>query len=255
MFEQTWVNVSSRRERWKHGLMAGVVESTVLALAAVSSYVVPPEQPDVRLLESRLPVVPAGRAFTEVKERPTTAAPARRMGARSEGTLVYQPPAASLVDAVRPLLPLEWEPEVGGIPGSVTGEDSVRSNSLGEWLRQAERSGATEKVTAAAPAAEVSLEPPPRIRIGGNVQAAKLIRRITPRYPVLALQTRVSGTVKLEAVIGSDGKVQSLRLISGHPLLVESAMRAVRAWEYSPTFLNGEPVEVLAPIDVHFSLQ
>jgi periplasmic protein TonB len=177
------------------------------------------------------------------------------MGSASDRMLVYRVHAASFVGTARPLMPLEGEPEMGGIAGSVTGEDSVCSNSLGEWLRQAESSSAAEKVIVAAPPAEPSREPPPRIRMGGNVQAAKLIRRITPQYPVLALQTRVSGTVKLEAVIGCDGKVQSLRLISGHPLLLEAAMRAVRAWKYSPTFLNGEPVEVLAPIEVHLSLQ
>jgi protein TonB len=101
--------------------------------------------------------------------------------------------------------------------------------------------------------------PPPkptvsRIRQGGNVQAARLINRVTPVYPPLARQTRISGTVRLHAIIGKDGSVQSLTLESGHPLLVQAALDAVRQWRYQPTLLNGDPVEVDTTIDVIFSL-
>jgi protein TonB len=101
--------------------------------------------------------------------------------------------------------------------------------------------------------------PPPkvqqsRIRQGGNVQAAKLVNKVQPSYPPLARQTRISGTVRLHAIIGKDGSVQSLTLESGHPLLVQAALDAVRQWRYQPTLLNGEPVEVDTTIDVIFSL-
>jgi periplasmic protein TonB len=100
--------------------------------------------------------------------------------------------------------------------------------------------------------------PPPkpqgRIRQGGNVQAAKLVNKVQPQYPPLARQTRISGTVRLHAIIGKDGSVQSLTLESGHPLLVQSALDAVRQWRYQPTLLNGEAVEVDTTIDVIFSL-
>jgi protein TonB len=99
--------------------------------------------------------------------------------------------------------------------------------------------------------------PPPkkdRIRQGGNVQAAKLVNKVQPQYPPLARQTRISGTVRLHAIIGKDGSVQSLTLESGHPLLVQAALDAVRQWRYQPTLLNGEAVEVDTTIDVIFSL-
>jgi periplasmic protein TonB len=101
--------------------------------------------------------------------------------------------------------------------------------------------------------------PPPRptqtrIRQGGNVTAAMLINRVQPVYPPLARQTRISGTVRLHAIIGKDGSVQQLEVISGHPLLVQSALDAVRQWRYRPTLLNSEPVEVDTTIDVIFSL-
>jgi|SRR5579859_1668463 len=101
--------------------------------------------------------------------------------------------------------------------------------------------------------------PPPkptqtRIRQGGAVQAAMLVNKVNPTYPPLARQTRISGTVRLHAIISKDGSVQQLEVVSGHPLLVQSALDAVRQWKYRPTTLNGEPVEVDTTIDVIFSL-
>jgi protein TonB len=95
---------------------------------------------------------------------------------------------------------------------------------------------------------------PQRIRVGGNVQAANLINQVRPVYPPLAKQARISGTVELSAIIGKDGRVQDLKVIKGHPLLVQSALDAVKNWIYRPTLLNGEPVEVSTTIDVNFTL-
>jgi len=86
------------------------------------------------------------------------------------------------------------------------------------------------------------------------VQAANLIRRVVPQYPPLAKQARVQGTVRFTAIIGKDGTIQNLQLISGHPLLVAAAEEAVKQWQYKPTLLNGEPVEVVTQIDVNFTL-
>jgi protein TonB len=99
--------------------------------------------------------------------------------------------------------------------------------------------------------------PPPRqsrIRQGGNVTQANIINRVQPSYPPLARQTRIQGTVKLHAIISKTGTVQQLEVVSGHPLLVQAALDAVRQWRYRPTLLNGEPVEVDTTIDVVFSL-
>src|ERR1051326_6037595 len=85
---------------------------------------------------------------------------------------------------------------------------------------------------------------PQRIRVGGNVQAALLVSQQKPVYPPLAKQARIAGTVELSAVIGTDGRVQDLKVVRGHPLLVQAALDAVKNWVYKPTLLNGEPVEV-----------
>jgi periplasmic protein TonB len=95
---------------------------------------------------------------------------------------------------------------------------------------------------------------PVRVRVGGLVQAARLLAQAQPRYPVLAIQTRTSGTVLLAAVIGRDGRIRELRLVSGHPLLAPAAIEAVRQWVYRPTLLNGDPVEVATEIAVTFNL-
>ena len=93
-----------------------------------------------------------------------------------------------------------------------------------------------------------------RITIGGNVQQAKLISQPRPVYPPLAKQARISGVVHLAAVIGKEGNVIDLTVISGHPLLIPSAIEAVKNWVYQTTLLNGEPVEVSTQIDVNYTL-
>jgi protein TonB len=90
--------------------------------------------------------------------------------------------------------------------------------------------------------------------VGGNVQAANLINQVRPVYPPLAKQARISGVVELSAIIGKDGRVQDLKVVRGHPLLVQAALDAVKNWVYRPTLLNGEPVEVSTTIDVNFTL-
>ncbi|MEP6961446.1 MAG: energy transducer TonB [Acidobacteriota bacterium] len=85
--------------------------------------------------------------------------------------------------------------------------------------------------------------------------AGKLITQVIPKYPDLARRMRVSGTVQLLGIIGKDGRVRALRVVEGHPMLRQSALDAVNQWIYSPTILNGQPVEVEAPIEVRFTLQ
>jgi TonB family protein len=103
---------------------------------------------------------------------------------------------------------------------------------------------------------EVHLHLPAGTKIGPNdkVTPAKLIKRVNPAYPSLARQTRISGTVRFHVTISAEGNVQELEVLSGHPLLVQSAMDAVRQWKYEPTLLNDKPVEVDTTIDVIFSL-
>ncbi len=83
---------------------------------------------------------------------------------------------------------------------------------------------------------------------------AKLIRKVIPEYPRWPETARISGVVHLIGTIGKDGTIRNLQLIGGHPMLAHAAMEAVAQWVYEPTLLNGEPVEVIAPIEVSFTL-
>ena len=101
---------------------------------------------------------------------------------------------------------------------------------------------------------ETSANPPKSIRVGGTVQAANILEKVAPKYPVEAKQARIQGTVRLTATIGPDGLVKNLEVVAGDPLLVPAAMDAVRQWVYKPTLLNGNPVEVITTIDINFTL-
>lgn len=120
---------------------------------------------------------------------------------------------------------------------------------LKERLQVTSESG----VRAAAPQAT---EAPRRIRVGGNVQAAKLVSQARPAYPVTAKTDGVEGTVLLRAVIGLDGTVVNLEQVNRtvDARLVEAARDAVKQWRYSPTLLNGNPVEVITIVEVNFTL-
>ncbi len=87
------------------------------------------------------------------------------------------------------------------------------------------------------------------------VQEARLVRRVEPRYPPLPRSAGIEGKVVLRAVIAKDGTIQSLEVMSGHPLFVYAAREAIAQWRYQPTLLHGEPVEVETQITVVFTLR
>jgi len=121
-------------------------------------------------------------------------------------------------------------------------------------------SGGSEVAMPVAPPPPPLPPPPPiikadRIRQGGNVQAANLIEQVNPIYPPLARQARIQGVVVMEAVISKEGSIESLRVVTGHPLLNQAALDAVKQWKYRPTLLNGEPVEVITTVTVTFNLK
>jgi TonB family protein len=92
------------------------------------------------------------------------------------------------------------------------------------------------------------------VRIGAGVAETNLMTKVEPKYPPVALQARISGIVEFTVDVGVDGKVQSLQLVRGHPLLVNAAKDAVMQWIYRPTLLNGKPVPVTTTVDVLFAL-
>ena len=101
----------------------------------------------------------------------------------------------------------------------------------------------------------LSTAPAIRVRIGGNVQAPKLLNRVNPEYPVQAKVAGIQGTVKLHVILAKDGSVRQLDVVSGDPQLVESAIKAVKQWKYEPTLLNGQAIEVDTVVGVVFQLR
>jgi protein TonB len=87
-----------------------------------------------------------------------------------------------------------------------------------------------------------------------HISEGNLIRKVQPAYPPLARSARIQGTVVLQAVISKQGTIENLSVLSGHPMLVQAALDAVRQWRYRPYILNSEPVEVETQITVNFSL-
>ena len=133
------------------------------------------------------------------------------------------------------------------------------------WVQRALETKKAKTAAGIAPNRSMAAAPPPpgaaqtqlapgQIRVGGNIQAEKLIEKVSPPYPPLAKQARIQGVVRFNAVIGRDGTVANLTLVSGHPLFVPGATEAVRQWKYQATLLNGQPVEVVTQIDVNFTL-
>jgi len=89
---------------------------------------------------------------------------------------------------------------------------------------------------------------------GRNLQVGQLINLVEPVYPAEAVQQKIEGTVKLHAVIGTDGVIESLAQVSGPQVLVNASMTAVRNWKYSPTRMNGQPIETQEDISFVFRL-
>jgi periplasmic protein TonB len=139
-------------------------------------------------------------------------------------------------------------PELGGVLGGVPGD--VVGGQIG---------GVVGGVLGATGTAVPTPPPQPRpvqkiVRVGSNLKAPRLTYSLDPAYPPLAREAHIWGTVVVEAVIDEHGNVVQARVVSGHPLLIDAALKAVLQWKYEPTTLNGQPVSVELQVQVHFNL-
>lgn len=142
-------------------------------------------------------------------------------------------------DSAGAAAPPELDGVAGGVPGGVVGGE------LGGLV------GGTG--TAVPP-------PPPQptkriVRVSSLLKAPRRTYNVDPEYPPLARETQIRGTVAIEAVIDERGNVVRARVVSGHPLLIGAALKAVQQWKYEPTSLNGQPVSVVMQVQVHFDLR
>ncbi len=134
--------------------------------------------------------------------------------------------------------------------GAVEVNPVLEVGSVAETVQVAGQRGANGVVTDAS-------RPKQRIRVGGMVQATKLVYKVAPIYPARCEENGISGGVVLQGVIGTQGTLLSLTTLSqsADPELVQAARDAVSQWRYEPTLLNGEPVEVVTTITVNFRLE
>jgi protein TonB len=222
----------------------------LLVLAACLAPVVSPDVlPRARMLVSLVaPGPPVRQAPVEVHRQPERMVPVRPYPP-ADGRLLL--PTRPPVHAAR----IDDPPsDVSGLPGggALTGEGGSSSNLLTQILnsRPAVQIRLQER-----PAAVVLPTPVAPVRLrGGDVRLAHPIFRVEPRYPRIAIIAHISGPVELEGIIGTDGRIRDLHALSGNPLLVPAAVEAVRQWIYTPTLLDGKPVEVIGPITVIFRL-
>lgn len=219
-------------------VLAPLVYTEVLPAGRILSVFLAPGPPPGKRPPSRaLGVKPVQRA----------PAPAGFRGFAEPSAIPKQ--VAMIIEEPIPPVPGSSASDVG-VPGSIGEPSAPLHAAVRDLVRLVPEPAAPPPAAAPKPAAPQIH----RIRLGGVVQAAKAISRPLPVYPPLARQARVSGVVKIEAVIAVDGTVQQMRAISGHPLLISAAMDAVRTWRFHPTLLNGEPVEVETQLDVVFTL-
>jgi periplasmic protein TonB len=135
---------------------------------------------------------------------------------------------------------------VGGVPGGIPGGQlgGVLGGVIGGVLN-----------TAARP-----VPPPPTVkpngpvRVGGHVRQPKVIVQVLPKYPVLARETHVQGQVRIDAVLDEQGNVVEMKIVSGHPLLYQAALDALKQWKYEPTYLNDRPIAVRLIVTINFQL-
>jgi len=217
-------------------LMAFLVEAFAVAAMLLAPFASTGRLPGMHLPAS----VPRVIALIEQPLRPHAGAGSRLPAALARVGVMRQPRSIPLG------LSREAAVEAPPQPGAIVSGSGVAQQSLGPV-------GIVGDFSPILPA------PPPsishaRVAVSQGVLQGYLVNRVQPRYPAIARQARVEGTVLLAATINRQGDIEDLQLISGHPMLAPAAIEAVRQWRYRPYRLNGRPVEVQTRITLVFSL-
>ena len=183
-----------------------------------------------------------------VKRNPNAAPAPRKFNADALVSPVVVPNVVAMINEAPAF---EMEAMAGGVPGGIPGP-ALPGTGTGFF------SSALPVAPPPPPPPLRAIAPPTpapaQVTVGGDVQAGLILQKVQPVYPALARQGRIQGNVQLKAIISADGKIKSLTVLSGNPLLVDAALDAVRHWTYQPTLLNGIPVEVKTEILVRFEL-
>jgi periplasmic protein TonB len=156
--------------------------------------------------------------------------------------------AESLAQRLRPAAPAEV-PDAPAITAKMPAATSVNLGSIVSSQAPLPAPPPTSAMSAPTPSAPAAA---PKAQQGGNIVQAQLISRRDPVFPKLARDSGASGVVELVATVGEDGRVKSVQVVKGHPLLRQAAADAVRSWVYRPTLLNGKAIESQTQIFLTF---
>ncbi len=229
---------------WKRAAipLAYLAEATVVGALALVPLIYTQALPT--MVTPHCPVVQSGPPPAVQPIRPTTA-PHDAVLNPLVAPPVIPTIVATIVDKPEPPQ-IDFGPPGPYVPGAIPGIGSGNGDVIGAmpW-----KTSTPPPLPVVHPAAKKQ-----PYRVGGDAIAARAIYQPRPEYPALAKMARVQGTVVLQAIIGQDGTIQNLKVLSGHPLLSQAALDAVKTWRYQPTLLNSEPVDVLTEIDVTFTL-
>jgi protein TonB len=253
MFETAILSPGQSGKRFWTTAMGFTGQALMVACALLVPIISPQALPRVTWL---MPIAPPGRPAppppvgAEVQHRIERVIPSQVRPTGIFAPVNIPPRAATIVDVEMPAV--DSGPYVpGSVPGSGSGGGGIAygiTDLVTRMIPVIKPPEPVKRDPASAPAAHVAT---PRIT---SLRMATPIHRVDPVYPPLAKQARVSGVVELLGVLGTDGRIHELKVLRGHPLLVNAAIEAVRQWIYEPTLLNGQAVEVSAPITVNFIL-
>jgi periplasmic protein TonB len=231
----------ARRGQRKALAISLVVESGLLVLVILSPLLISVARPNLPAA-STVPIFRNSPYRGDNVKRP--AAPVRPYHIRHAFEFNLAPPPS------RP--PVEETP---GGPGPESQEAELFPGQPGTNFFPERGAFQPSESVAPTPVEKKNNEGKRPLKLSEPVVQAQLISRVEPRYPALAKQIKLEGTVQLHAIIARNGRITALEVVSGHPLLVQSALDAVRQWRYHPTVLDGEPVEVETTITIIFRLQ
>ena len=203
---------------------------------------------DLRTYTQTLLVAPPAASAPSPPPRAVAAAqPAQTRRVFTASGKLFMPTAIPKQIAMVKEAPLAPEVETGGVFGGVPG--GVTGGVIGGMLE-----GIKPPDAPPAPRAEAAEKARGPVPVGGNVQPPRILSQTSPEYPLIARQAGIQGEVIITAIIDSTGKVIDMKIVSGPPLLYESAMKALANWKFEPTYLNGEPVPIKWNVSVHFRI-
>jgi protein TonB len=216
-------------------VVSSIVESATVASVVISSLL---------LATGVLPQVSPMAAF--VAETPSVAPPPPPPPPmQSKLALAPVPATASAA-------PLEAPPTIEPEPVTPLEEQGVRGGVEGGVVSGIV--GSVPRIVEGAPPPPPTPARPAIARIGGALRVPALVRRVEPIYPALAQASHLAGIVLLDAVVGTDGLVESITVIKGHPLLTAAAIDAVKQWQYAPLILDGDPIPFELTVTLVFHL-